>query len=93
MVFPDYRRLCDTVISESTDFSSNNIPESRYSVPSSLHICGTKYRIRSFKTDNPINMIIQKTTENIKPDTILEVTGDTGVIRLFRKFECIVILV
>ena len=38
-------------------------------------------------------MIIQKTTENIKPDTILEVTGYTGVIRLFRKFKCIVILV
>ena len=38
-------------------------------------------------------MIIHKITENIKSNTNLEDTYDTGVTHLFRKSKCIVIVI
>ena len=45
IVLLDDGHLGDTVIPDSIDLSSNNIPEIRYSVLSYLHIYGEKYRI------------------------------------------------
>ena len=39
--------ICVALTSQKTDFSNNNIPTSRGSVLSYLHIGGTKYRIQS----------------------------------------------
>ena len=47
---PDEGRLCDTIIADNTDLTSNNHIESIDSVLSSLHFSGAKYRIYSIKT-------------------------------------------
>ena len=58
MVILDNNNLCYTIISGNKDLSSNNIPESRYSVLPYPHISGTKYRICSGKTYTATNINI-----------------------------------
>ena len=42
MFLQDDVNLCDTIIAENIDLSRNEIPESIYSVISSIHIVGRK---------------------------------------------------
>ena len=72
---------------------SNNIPEIKYLVLSSPHICATKYRICSGKTDTAKNITIHKMTERVKSTIILYLTDDKGVIHLLIDIKCIVIVV
>ena len=57
---PYFRHVCDTVIADSIDLSSNKISESIDSVLSSLHVSGVKYSIYSSKKETPTNIIIHK---------------------------------
>ena len=41
----DNKNSYNNIISKNTDIRRNNIPESTYSIPSSLHISGAKYSI------------------------------------------------
>ena len=71
MFLPDDWNLGHTVIDENTDRSSNTIPESMYSVLSSLYIGDTKYGIHLRKTYGSTNITIHKMTERIESTKIL----------------------
>ena len=93
MFLTDDCNLCDTIIADNTDLRSDNITEIIDSVISSFHIGGAKYRIHSRKIETDTNITIQKITESIDSNTILEGIDDEGSINLFLNTKYIVILV
>ena len=68
--------ISDTIIAGNKYLSCNNILESIDSVLSSLHIGGSTYNIYSRKTETATNFTIQKNTESIESNKLLEVTSD-----------------
>ena len=58
-------KLCDTIIYGNRDLSGNKIMEIIYSVLSSFHICGAKYRIYSNKKETATTFTINKMPEDI----------------------------
>ena len=70
----------DTIISENTYLSRNNVTEIRESVLSYLHVVGAKYRIQSSKTETDTNITIHKINERIESNKFLEDTDYDGAI-------------
>ena len=85
--------VCDTIIAQNTYLRINKILESTYSILSSLHICGSKYRIYSRKTETATNINIHRTTESMDSNTILEGTDDKGASQLLLNIKYIVTVV
>ena len=93
MVLPEHGNFCDTAIHENTDINSNNITEIRYSVVSSIHIGGEKYRINPRKSYTATKITIRKMTKRIHYNKVLDVTDDKGVTHLLINLKFIAIVV
>ena len=89
---PYYGHLWYTVVPENTYLSSNNIPESIYSVLPFLRIAGKKYRILSSKIDTATEITIHRMNERVKSTKILQVTDYNGVIHLIINLKDTVIV-
>ena len=76
MVFLDDGHMCDTIIDDNTDPSSNNNLECRDLVLSYLHIGDKKYRILWRKIETDTNITINNMTERTEYNTIMEVTDE-----------------
>ena len=68
----------DKTVVMTTDISKNSISERKYLVLLSLHIGGTKYRIKSSKIETSKNITIHNMNESIEYNTVFEVTDDEG---------------
>ena len=82
-----------TTLVVTTDFSSNNIMESTYSILSSLHIGVVKYRIYSIKTETATNITIHKMTDIIESNAIWDINYYEGEMPLLVHSKCAVIVV